>query len=180
MRRRQNKPQQCKISFCPDYSSYLLPALFHSKTTDDHLILVPMLFSLFCLITRSEKLDTKRRVVAEGIIFERYLMVSVALPVHQEQCEISWGFKDSVTWCDTLYITVLEDDEWFQACQNKPNEFTEISFAGVHRKGLMRKHLEHLQFQTNLDFLCSFETQEEGGNKQVGLDLNASPQHYNI
>lgn len=127
-------------------------------------------YSFFSFLSYNQKWKAwfKMQSGCRGNNFEHYLMVSAALLVHQEQCEISWVFKDSVTWCDTLYITVLEDEEWFQACQNKPNEFTEISFAGVHRKGLMRKRWEHLQFWTNLDFLSSFEAILNGKGKVEG------------
>ena len=68
MRRRYNKTKKSKISLHPDKCSYLLAALFQSKNTYDRLILVPTLFSLFCLITTSKKLDAECRVVAERII----------------------------------------------------------------------------------------------------------------
>lgn len=66
--RRCNKNKKSKISHRPDKCSYLLAALFQSKNTYDHLILMPTLFSLFCLITTRKKLDAEGRAVAKGII----------------------------------------------------------------------------------------------------------------
>lgn len=72
-------------------------------------------------------------------------MVSAAPLVHQELWEISGGFTDSATSCDTLYITALKDER-FKACQNKSNELTGNSLAGVHyfQKKSHEKMEEHL------------------------------------
>lgn len=59
--------QTTEVSLQPDKCSYLLAVPFQSKNTYDPIILVPSLFSLFCLL--GKKPDAEHRAAAEGIIF---------------------------------------------------------------------------------------------------------------